>query len=283
MIKVNLERARYIAEVLRPYRNIIKELFLRDPQYTAIEQLAKARSCGEAALLVILNSLVSYKLRTVGEKYWLEFSKYYSSKQRRINAVSFKEFLVRSNNTLQLDQKMKRVERILASALSREILQNPLKYCGNLSLLVEELARVLKSSRSSKTIVFTAKMYGYLCYICGVEANFHGIEMPIDFRNALLAITSCIIQGCGGKLVECAWSLTTSSNAELARKAWQTVCNSLEIPCLYLDTFTWLITGILLKESFNLEKAVSRINSVLGVELRASVLKALVECVNVYV
>ncbi|MEM4534658.1 MAG: N-glycosylase/DNA lyase [Desulfurococcaceae archaeon] len=283
VVKINYERARLIAEALKPYRDQILSLYLKDPQYIAINNLVKARGCAEASLLVLLNSVVSYNLKVKGEDYWLSFAEYFSHRKNNVDYLTFRDFLTWSKNTLLLEQKLERVKKILGSPLVPKLYVNPLEYCSNVSRLVDDLSKILGSTRESKTVVFAAKMYGYLCYACGQEADYTSISIPVDFRNAVLSLTSCIVSECDEDLYRCASELVQSRNASVVREAWSIVCSEIAIPCLHLDTFTWLITRSILEEKFDVQRALVDISGKHGIKISANLLKLLVECAPRYV
>ena len=65
-----------------------------DEQFVALKYLYKNIVDKESfPVLVILNSLVSYQLNTTGEKYWWEFSRYFSKRRVEEEANSMISFL----------------------------------------------------------------------------------------------------------------------------------------------------------------------------------------------
>ena len=274
-INIDYERIQYIANLLKPLREDLITLHYKDPQFTAIKKLVEIHGCSGTALLVLLNSIVSYQLTMIGEEYWKRFSEFFSAK-KSIQIEDFKVFLLR-NNPKQVDQKYNRIRKLWISDLSGEILENGLKYCSRLVELARILANVLNTDEYSKTIVFAVKMYGYLCEICGLMPNYTGISIPVDYRNTLLALTSCIVSTSRINAVK-----IVSSNADIVQRVLVKLCNSIQIPCPILDTFTWLFTGIIIEAGFDLIKTIKSFKETYGVQLSLELVKALIECKDKY-
>jgi len=284
VVKINYEKAVRIAKALKPLKSQIEDLYLRDPQYIAIERLVRARGCNEAFVLVVLNSIVSYKLRSTGEEYWACFADYFSERAWEEPTLGgFREFLVKCGNVLLMEQKLKRVGKVLSAKLVEALRSAALDYCKNIRELIANLAKTLGSDTSSKTVIFAGKMYGYVCYACGAKPYFSDIGIPVDFRNTALALISCLLEGCRGKLGNCVRDLMNPASAKLVQKAWQAVCDELSISCLHLDTFTWLVTRKLLDSGLDVIKAAKAIEKDYGLRVPLDALRILVECSHEYV
>lgn len=282
VVKINWNRLATIAEALKPLKQLVYDLYVKDPQYIAVKKLVELRGCGEASLLVLLNSLVSYKLRTTGEEYWTRFAVYFSDRARAVDELAFANFLDWSGNNVLKEQKLSRIRRVLTSELPAQLLSNPLSYCSKIPQLVDQLSRVTKSERESKTISFAAKMYGYVCLACGTEVDYGEIGIPLDYRTAVLTLTSCMAE-CTGTLDECTEEILSGKGAMLVKEAWKTVCSITEIPCPYLDTLTWLVTGVLLKHGFNTQNSLAEIRSKYLVGISNNILELFSECASKYV
>lgn len=279
LIEVNTTRIKELVNLLKPYKNTLKTLYKRDPQYIAIGELLQTRTCSETVILVITNAIVSYQLITSGELYWFNFSKYFKENTSNKYLDLFKTFLSTYSPRL-LAQKLNRVRKILESELVLELRKDPLKYCNKIAKLVEKIANTLKVSPFSKTILFAAKMYGYVCDLCSTEPNYWGLSIPLDYRNALLAMMSCIIsisEPCKDTYM-CSRILVTQKYFRIVQNAWSEVCRELGITCAHLDTFTWLLTGIIIKTQCNLEKAHSQLKNTLGIDLPRVLLEEFTKC-----
>lgn len=283
MVKIDSERLLLVASLLKPLKHQIMNLYVKDPQYHAIRQITENRGCGEASLLIVINSIMSYRLKTAGENYWLLFAEYFSRRDVQVDVSTIEDFLKWSGNTILLEQKLKRASRILNSNLATRLLEAPLAYCSSVAKLIEELSKILRTDRDSKTVVFAAKMYGYLCYVCGVQPDYSEIPIPLDYRTAVLSLTSCIATDCDKRLNNCVNELLKGQNARVVKDAWNLICKEVGIPCLLVDTFTWLVTGVLIKNYFNVYKSFNEIKRKYGIEIPAEMLECLVECAWRYV
>ena len=273
------ERIPVIAEALKSISSSLMNLIHGDPQYKAVKTIAESHSEGDAALLVLLNSLISYQLSIPGEEYWLKFAEFFSKLQSKDLRAAFREFLKSARCTRSLDQKIGRIRKVIASSTAQRILEEPLYYCNRLNQLISELSRVLGVREDSKTLVFAAKMYGYFCMCRGVSIDYGDIAIPVDYRNSLLAITSCLIEYPECRYVEeCARSLTTGPPAGKVREVWRRVCEYAETPCLLLDVFTWLFTGVAVEEYLNPEKTWETMKNKYGFEIPRRVVELLLEC-----
>lgn len=284
-VKPNPLRAVVVATSLRPLKNVLADLKYKDPQYHAVKKLVNALGFNVASLLVILNSIISYQLGIPGERYWLRFADFFSKASSDVNVELFKSFLVEAGCARLLDQKLRRIERVLLSHLASNLLENGLLYCNNLKMLVNELAKLLGSKTTSKTMVFAAKMYGYVCDLAGVGPNYADIPIPVDYRNALLALTSCIIEDCTSKksIEECSAVLTITKYAKYVQEAWSAVCSCLNIPCLLLDVFTWLFARKAVEASFKPWRTVELFKRDYNMDIPVETAKLLLECADRYV
>ena len=281
-VKVNSDRIKRIAELLSPHKNLLEILYRRDPQYIAVQGLLRARKCEETCILVLLNALVSYQLNMPGEQYWLNFARHFSENTGRDLYSLFENFL-RTHSSRMLSWKLSRVKKLLSSELILELQRDPFKYCRNTAELARKLASILKTRDLSKTVLFAVKMYGYVCDLCGVKPEYIDLKIPLDFRNALIALASCIvsIKGvnvAGANIYKYAKLLTSQKYSNLVQSALSELCRELKISCIHLDTFTWLFTGIIIKSNCNFEKAHSYLKEVLGVNLSRDLILELTRC-----
>lgn len=284
-IRPNPLRVAAVAASLRSLKGALADLKYRDPQYLAVRKLVNMFGFNIASLLVVLNSIISYQLGVPGERYWLKFADFFSKASGDVNVELFKSFLVETKCTRLLSQKLRRIERVLSSHLASSLLENGLLYCNNLRMMVNELAKLLRSETTSKTMVFTAKMYGYVCDLAGIEPNYANIPIPVDYRNALLALTSCIIEDCTSKksIEECSAVLTTTRYAKYVQEAWSAVCNYLNIPCLLLDVFTWLFVRKAIETNFKPRKVVELFKRDYDMDIPVETAELLLECADKYV
>ena len=229
---INSERVKRVADTLRRVPiQAIDVIEANDPQYTAVKKIL--RVCDECGIaLVIANALVSYRLSTTGEKYWLEFASFVESQGCEGTVYSVMEkFLqqTRSNRMMQ-GQKLSRIKKV--DTLLQAICANPHNY-RDLQVLVSSLARSLNAKPIEKTIVFAAKMAYYAFKSINIEAeNIDQIPIPVDRRVALLTSTS--------GLVDASPELIFQRLREKAAYAWQKVSEISRIPSINLDAIIWL-------------------------------------------
>lgn len=283
MVAVNYGRVREVALLLAPLRDHLYGLLRRDPQYSAVKVLVDSRGLNTATLLVVSNSLISYQLSIPGEAYWTAFADFFSKKGDEISPGLFREFLIYVKCTRLLDRKIERIERFLRSSVASKLLHDGLLYCNDVKRLLTELSLAMGSRGLSKTLLFAVKMYSYVCDVVGIKPSYN-LPIPPDYRNALLALTSCIVVDCVGKRIkECAVELTKPSYAKWVQEAWSTVCAHANIPCLLLDVFTWLFAGKAVEARFNPTKAVALFKEEYGVSVPQEVARVLLECVEKHV
>jgi len=136
--------------------------------------------------LIIANSLICYQLSSNWEKYWEEFSNYFSK-----NIISNKnevisklwDFVKHSKwNKRFIETKIKRLEKL--KPFLNEFIWNEEFFYENMEKLCEKLAKTMNQKITDKTIVFAVKMFSY-----GARNYFNkftkfpfSISIPIDSR-----------------------------------------------------------------------------------------------------
>ena len=249
MVEVDRARAEELGLTLR---RVGLEGVLRiegmDPQLQAVRLMRDSMSFEEASTLVVLNSLVSYKLSSRGEDYWSEFAIYMS---RRRGPKSLKEavklmldFLASSRINVAL--RRSKVARLLKASIIRGLEPAVMpRYTRSLEELAKTIAIGLRSRLSSKTILFAVKMFSYTYrafYERPIIAPFT-LPIPVDSRVAKVSWSSGIVD------VEASnWSDVVNSllsKPSLAQRAWSIVAKASEIPPLHLDSLIWLVGGFI--------------------------------------
>jgi DNA-(apurinic or apyrimidinic site) lyase len=228
---IDLSRVEAVAEALSEIPlEAIEALELADPQYRAVKLVAEVY--GEKGLVwVIANALVSYRLTSRGEEYWLEFAGRLAEHRPPPDDILgfFQRFLPNSRgNRMLTRQKLNRLQRALPAL--RRIASSPLDY-RDLTRIVRELSVELGSRPYEKTIVFAAKMAYYFFKSLGVEIEGKNVPLPIDARIALISSTSRIVYDSPTRIV---------ARPENAVKAWQMVSEKSSIPTIHLDAVVWL-------------------------------------------
>lgn len=201
-----------------------------DPQYSSVCAVCKNRGEREAAKLVMMNALISYRLSGKGEEHWEYFSKYFSRKRRGDLCAEFLDY-IKSSPYLALGRSA-RVKRALSVCGYEPDLDNLLKTWKHLII-------ILNTNYDAKTIVFTIKMLNYV-YVCcrGVDRALPSeIPIPVDYRVAKL--TSCL------KLVDLSPEEALRRHKEVQR-VWDEVSRISGIPPLHIDTLLWLAGRVVL-------------------------------------
>ncbi len=248
-IYVDYDRVHVIAEKLRQIG--LKPILLieeSDPQFKAILKIVdNIHDKCIAFLLIVSNAIISYRLSSRGEEYWLEFANYVSKIRAHgiyevVNAL--KAFLsVSRGNRLLRSQKIRRLTRLLTSGSLNQLLDLCRGNRINLLEIVNVLANGLNSKRSSKTIVFACKMSYYFLRAIGQDTlpPFE-IDIPVDRRIAIVSYTSGLI-----KLdphISRARELEhiLLRNSDLVVSVWRRVSAMSSIPPLNIDSLIWLIS-----------------------------------------
>ncbi len=274
---IDIQRAYELSRIFKPLTNLVGIVERNDPQYRAVEALARVKGCDQAAVLVIANALVSYQLNVRGEEYWQYFAESTASARGSPDSVMLGFLLSNKHRNRLLQQKIERVKSFFNTKLYRDLSIDGLKYCSSLEVLRDRLAEELASSRFSKTILFAVKMYNYVCTSCGREVK-GDVDLPIDLRNAELSVWSCIVRECGGGERACSEKLMRDPYRARLADAWRIVCRESGIPCVKLDALTWLVAGVLKDSGLNPVVAGRRVAEAFGVEIPVEALRELVKC-----
>ncbi len=246
MFKINAERIEKIAKVLRSigYGKILL-LEENDPQYKAVGRLLYSSMVKDAVAAIVANALISYRLSGEGEKYWSEFSEYFSTRLKGSRQLAmFREFLEKYSkyNRFLREQKLNRLRKFYGSSLYAKLKKDPLHYCDKLNEFNKELASIFKKSSYSKTIVFATKMYYYVCRNLGYGVKPEkSIPIPVDRRVCFISLTSGIIENTivPHSLKHYIEELM-KKYAKLVVKAWGIVSEKTYIPPLNIDSIIWL-------------------------------------------
>ena len=198
-----------------------------DLQFDALKNLRENLKNDELFIkLVIANALASYQLSGKGEDWWWEFSRYFSENPPEGGiAEAYAGFLPKSRTNRRLVVgKLKRLERLepFLEGLSLEDLRE--YYFEGMERLRDELARILGSRRSAKTIVFAVKMFGYAGRIAFGEFVPYpmAIEIPDDVRIN---------------------TYTKRLTSEPPVSFWARIGREVGIPPLHIDSILWPVLG----------------------------------------
>ncbi len=226
-----------------------------DPQFQSLRELyMRLGDCNATALLAVLNSLVSYRLSSRGEDYWMEFSRHpFKPGNPDDLAGEFMDFLANSKcNKLLRDVKALRIRKLLNSKAHVEIYVRFHDLLRDLKGLREVIRRALNVEGDEKTVVFAIKMFYYASRVCG---NYivppMDIELPVDRRVAAVSYTSGIIDGESAMVIE-----ELMRNHKTVQRAWMEVSRLSNIPSLNLDSIIW-ICGKYVRDEDGVSKASS--------------------------
>ncbi len=282
MFRINYGRIQCISAILKKVftDDIISKMVLSDPQYKALEHIyIETESPWITVLSTVTNSLVSYQLSGRGEDYWIEFSKRITAS--RIDSIEslrnfFKEFLLSSRyNRLYVRTKIRRVEKFLDSRLAIELYRTPCRYSRDLYRLLESTAKTMDQDLFDKTIVFSTKMYHYASMIvCREYSVDYRVPIPVDKRVTTASLLSGVIEYTGSNrdLLLIVNKLMSRRYRRLVIDAWMNVSSISGIPCIYLDTILWLLTGCYTR-SRTLSSTIECVCSGLGVDIETSLLE----------
>ncbi|MCS7139474.1 MAG: N-glycosylase/DNA lyase [Candidatus Nezhaarchaeota archaeon] len=249
-LKLNADRASEIGSLLtRIGLDGALKIEEFDPQFQAIKLLTGKMNLGPALTLVVLNSLVSYKLSGRGEDYWSEFAIYMSrmgEPKSLKEAIKFMVGFLSSSKT----NMVKRGEKIarLLKLLANESLEpwNIARHARSPRNMAKIIASNLRTSWTSKTIVFAVKMfyYAYRAYTGKELVMPFNVPIPIDSRVAKISWTSGILDVMDinslswGNIVR-----VIMSKPRVAQRAWNMVAKASRIPPLHLDSIVWIVGG----------------------------------------
>lgn len=220
-----------------------------DPQFQAVRLITSKMNFGPALTLIVLNSIISYRLSGRGEDYWNEFALYVSRADEPKSLVEAVKLMLGFLSTSKINVALRapKTSRLLrASTVSVLEPDRIVNQARNLRRFAEALALSLKSRWSSKTIVFSLKMicYAYRArYGRAFVAPFN-IPIPVDSRVAKLSWTSGVIDVEGASLRR--WGDVVEavmSRPRVAQRAWSAVAKKSGIPPLHLDSILWLVGG----------------------------------------
>ncbi len=164
----------------------VLEIEKSDKQYIALKKLLQNIKNKDLYLpLILANSIICYQLSWKWEKYWEEFSIYFSNINIQKNTLleELWIFIYNSkNNKRFINIKIKRLEKLKPFLV--KFFWKQYYYYNNMELLRDDLAKNMKQKKDAKTIVFAVKMFSYWARINFNKINFfpENINIPIDSR-----------------------------------------------------------------------------------------------------
>ena len=229
----------------------------QDPQFLAMKILSKIGDTKLVCTLALMNALISYKLSSKGEDYWIEFSKYFSVNPPT-NWDSLPEAMLNfmrnsKGNKVLIEQKYSRLKTLKSSGFLIGLKEKFDYYLNNLETLRYYLATSLNTNVNSKTIVFAIKMlyYAFRASTGKIIVLPMDIPIPIDIRIATMSYITGIIS-----IKPPLKSLQESAdlimkNYDDAQKAWSIVAETSQIPPLHIDSIIWPLLDIARKNNYN--------------------------------
>lgn len=157
-----------------------------DLQFFALKKLFENIKSKDIYLALILsNAIICYQLSSSWEKYWEEFSEYFSKNEVLKNDLIQKLWIFITNskwNKRFVETKIKRLEKL--KPFLDEFIWNEKYFYENMEKLCEKLAKTMNQKTTDKTIVFAVKMFSYWArnyFDKFIEFPF-SISIPIDSR-----------------------------------------------------------------------------------------------------
>ena len=248
-MEVSEDRVAKLSEVLRELSlSDVLAFEERDPQFIVVKKLCTAlNDPGLVAVLVAMNSVVSYMLTGRGEKHWGYFSEYFSRNRPSDLCRDFKAYVMKSPYLARgRDVKVNRIDRFCSAKL-----HDKLRDLTNLNEAWRLLANGLRSPINSKTVVFAIKMLYYAYRACGVNVKPpEDLPVPVDYRIATLTQCSGLINADVKLLM---------SRQGIVQEAWGRVTRLSGIPQVNLDSLLWVIGGALIYSDFNVDAALRKL------------------------
>ncbi|ABW01678.1 N-glycosylase/DNA lyase [Caldivirga maquilingensis] len=220
----------------------------RDPQFIVVKELCTAlNNPGLVAVLVAMNSIVSYMLTGRGERHWSYFSEYFSHNKPSDLCRDFKAYVVKSPYLARgREVKVDRIDRFCRAKLHERLMG-----LTNLNEAWSLLAGGLHSPINSKTIVFAVKMLYYAYRACGINVKPpEDLPIPVDYRIATLTKCSGLIN---------AEAKVLAAKQNLVQETWGRVAELSGIPQVNLDALLWVIGGALIYSNFNVNSALRKL------------------------
>lgn len=157
-----------------------------DLQFFALKKLfGNIKSKDIYLALILSNAIICYQLSSSWEKYWEEFSEYFSKNEVLKNDLIQKLWIFITNskwNKRFVETKIKRLEKL--KPFLDEFIWNEKFFYENMEKLCEKLAKTMNQKITDKTIVFAVKMFSYWArnyFNNFIEFPF-SISIPIDSR-----------------------------------------------------------------------------------------------------
>lgn len=251
-IRINDERMKIIGLKLGKLGlDVALKIEELDPQFQAAKLITQRMSFGSALTLIVLNSLISYRLSGRGEDYWSEFALYISKMGEPRSLREAVKLMINFLSSSKINVTLRRSKTIrLLKVSMNEALEpwNITRYTKNLRGLAKTLASSLRTKWTTKTIVFAMKMlcYAYRAHHGKLLVAPFNIPIPIDSRIAKISWTSGVIDIVDANLKR--WGdivKAVTSKPSTVQKAWSNVAKASGIPPLHLDSILWLIGGLI--------------------------------------
>ncbi len=201
-----------------------------DLQYHALNSLYRSwRSSLELLLkLVVINSLVTYQLSTTGERWWLEFAEKLGGMQDDLseNPIgTFERFLLSSKGNRRLiPSKLRRAYKAW-DALKGLTMSDLNELYEDIASLRELISSALRTPKTSKTVGFSVKMYGYIAREVLNRFIPYPFEVTIPLDSRLLKLSKSI------------WK---TENKGVLLERWGELARSSNVPPLHLDSLIWV-------------------------------------------
>lgn len=239
----------------------------RDPQFLSISRLCNGlnNDIGVTLRLTVLNALISYQLTGKGEDHWDYFANYFIRNRPSDLCNDFIGYVMNSKYLARY--RSSRIRRI-RNACPRLTNLDAGKYLHDLTSLWRFLSSVVNAHGNEKTVVFAVKIAYYVDRACGLDVNVPmDIPIPVDYRVTVITICSGLIPIASNSLNarQLAGEIMVRRRQEI-QDVWNEVGRLSGIPPpLNLDSVIWVLGGLLINSSFEMNKA---INGLSGLGIR---------------
>ena len=244
--KINYDKIHFLSKIFKKKEimELINKAEENDIQYKVVNNINIILFDEiKSGFIIVSAALVSYMLSTKGEKHWKILEEYvgiYRSKDVREIITLF----VKNSPSLRLyrNNRIKRMERIINNFYPLYFKKYNI-YKNNFQELRKDLSSILKTSKDSKTIVFSLKMFYYHLKVLGEKTEIpRDIPIPVDYRITLISLlNNLIILDDTFPSIRDKALIARKYCSEEIREAWQKIANITSISPLKLDTLLWVL------------------------------------------
>ncbi len=244
--EINHEKIISLSQLFKKEETIdlISKAEKKDVQFKVVKNIQKyIQDIKESSFLILSIALVSYMLTVKGEEHWRLLEKHVQ-KNTGSDTLTIIESFVRESSSLRLyrKSKMRRIQKVITK-LYPVFLKNFQKYLNNLEKLRKDIAKILGTSRDSKTVVFSIKMFYYCMKAKGLKLDIPiSISIPVDYRISFVSIlNNLIIPRTNIVEKDKKARFVRQYCKHEVREAWEKIGYNSNIPPIKIDTLLWVV------------------------------------------